>query len=445
MRLSWLAVLVVVLLLPAGCGGDGGPRGTGGPGGPGGPAGGPGGGAPEGGAEAFRMVEKGPEITVALDLQLDSRKRGTVSFLGVEPSKIEGGWIRAGQRPDFFWTSPEISLVGAVAVKAPLPVGLTYFALVNQDSDPVPSEGDLTSRPVAYTDGGELALIVDGRFGERRAPTAGPGPGTPGGQGHEGLPAPDGESGSMKRPVAIDLPPDLRPTGPTVLIVVGRRPGPPGAPAKPAPDYLWRSTEFTAASWPHHTELPLPSGMAIQVLLDADGDKLPSAGDPATGPDEPFGDGPVGSTLGLRLEHRFEPGEAGGDGGQRPAPGLPPATAAGGEVRRLELTSKVRLPFIRTGRFMVAGLAPAEPFRWPPAARPEFLWVSEPTMLEWPVTLDAALPDGLDMIVVLDLDGSGLPGPGDLSSRPVARYQRGDAGPPEVVQLQEVIPTQDPG
>ena len=398
------------------------------------------------------MIPPGAEVAVTLDLQVKSRNRGTVAFLGVKKGKVEGAWIQGGQRPDFFWTSPEIDLVGAPILNAPLPEGLTFFAVVNQDGDPLPGTGDLTSGPVAYEGGGRLTIPVDGRFGEtREAPAPAGGPDSPRGAGGPGGPGGPGELGRgidqdfPKRPVTIDVPEARRPKGATVLMVIGREPAPPDADGKDAPDFFWRSDEFTPTVWPHPAELPLPTGMAARVLLDADGDGMPSAGDLATPLDDAFARAPATAPIEFVLDEEFSTAdfaprafedalqdEAAVEGGA--------ASAEGGEPRTLKLSTEVRLPFIRTGRFMVVGLPPAESFEWPPAVRPAFLWVSQPTKLNWPVELEAQVPDGLDLIVVLDLDGSGYPDTGDLSSKPAAKYARGAADAPIAVELEEVIP-----
>lgn len=463
MRLStvFCASLLFLLLPACGGGGDdgGGPGGPGGgPGGPGGGPGGPGGpegGPPEGGAQ---MVAPGTEIPVTLDLTVKSRKKGTVSFLGVKKSKVEGTWIQGGQRPDFFWTSPEIDLSGSTArLNAPLPEGLTYFAVVNQTSDPLPGDGDLTSGPSHYDRGGSLSIAIDGKFGETRIQPGGAGgdggpgggPGGPGGPGG----GPDGGAGAGRaidqdfppRPITLDLPADQRPEGPITVLVIGRKPASAGADTD-APDYFWRSEDVTPKAWPHAMDVPLPEGMAARVMVDADGDRMPSVGDPTTPLDDAFASAPKGTPVEFVLDEVFstsdvpargfeEPDADEGDGGPQDGP-----TAAGGEPRTLTLSTEVRLPFIRTGRFMVVGLAPAEPFAWPPRAKTEFLWVSQPTKLNWPVTLEAQVPDGLDLLVVLDLDGSGFPDTGDLSSKPVAKYKRPAKGAEVAIELAEVIP-----
>jgi hypothetical protein len=449
---------VLLLLGGLGCGGPGGPGG-GGPGGPGGPDGGPGGpggpgdargtdarGAPAkrpapGAPEVVRLVEPGSEIVVTLDITLDTKSRGTVSFLGAKASNVEGEWLKQDVRPDFFWSSAEVKLDGDVSLNAPLPEGLTYIALVNQDGDPVPSDGDLTSMPVAYAGGGTLHLTIDGQFGERRAPMVGGGPeGGAGGAQGEGVGQAPSQPRFPKRSVLIDAPQALRPLGSTVILVVGQRPAPAGADPADAPDYLWRSKEFTPSVWPHAAELPLPQGMGVQVLLDADGDKMPSPGDPATDIQAPTSDRPTDTARTFVLDRRYE---SGGEPAPTPAARLPAISSAGGAPRELEITSEMQLPFLKTGRFMVAGLPPGDVFAWPPAVRPDFLWVSEPTRLQWPVKFEAQLPDGLDLIVVLDLDGDGLPGAGDLSSQPMQSFKRGDGG--VKASLTAVIPPSSGG
>jgi hypothetical protein len=446
-RISLPALLFVALAASWGCDGPPGVDSEG----PGSGGGGRGLGPP---VDAAPMLAPGDEIAVTLDVQLEGKARGTVSFLGVKKEQVDGSWMRGGQRPLFFWVSGEVDLHSPVALVAPLPEGLTYFAVVNQDADPLPGEGDLTSGPVTYVSGGALNVVVDARFGEQPVgdPTdAGARP--PGSPGQPGSPPPVGggtnEQGFQTRVVKVEVPAARRPRGPTVLMLIGREPERPGRPDADRADFVWRSAEITPTTWPYETELKLPRGMSVRLVLDADGDRKPSVGDPASAPDDDVAAAPADAAVTFTLDQIFsaedyQPSGAGGDadpgGGGADAPG-----AVGGEPRTLKISTEVRLPFIRTGRFMVVGLAPADPFVWPPATQPTFLWVSDPTRLDWPVTLEAKVPDGLDLFVALDLDGSGFPDTGDLASKPAASYVRGAADAPVPIELEEVIPIPSDG
>ena len=53
---------------------------------------------------------------------------------------------------------------------------------------------------------------------------------------------------------------------------------------------------------------------------------------------------------------------------------------------------------------------------------PSFFWISATLPLQWPLILPARWPEGMEVAVVLDLDGDGRPSAGDPASalRPVS-------------------------
>ncbi len=298
--------------------GDPGPGGGDDPGGPSVPAGRPGDGPDDGRRSSAALIpastsdrdrselrEAGPELAVRISLEVTPESgTGQFVFVGVPPGDIEEGWIRTGQRPAFFWVSPLVSLAPPIRLRAPLPIGLHYFAVLNLDGDDLPGPEDRVSSPVAL----EAEL----------------------GRGQE---------------LGFAVGPRLR-------------------------DIL-----------PHTTA--------------EEGDE-----------DEPL------------------PGDE------------------GGELRTLVIANEVRLPFIRTGRFLVVGLPPSpeDEFGYPPDAAPSFLWTSEATRLKWPVTLEGKVPDAVDLLVVLDLDASGAPDVGDLTTKPIFAFRRPPAGESVTVTLQTVVP-----
>ena len=185
---------------------------------------------------------------------------------------------------------------------------------------------------------------------------------------------------------------------------------------------------------------PLPAGLHYFAVLNLDGDDLPGPDDRVSGPvfQYPEGEGAeLHFTVGARLGDVL-PADTDEDEGEDE----PRAGDEGGEVRTLIIGNDVRLPFIRTGRFAVVGLPPSpeDEFGFPPDATPSFLWISEATRLKWPVELQAKLPDAVDLLVVLDLDASGEPDVGDLTTEPMFAFRRPPAGEAVTVTLQTVIP-----
>jgi hypothetical protein len=64
-----------------------------------------------------------------------------------------------------------------------------------------------------------------------------------------------------------------------------------------------------------------------------------------------------------------------------------------------------------------------------PQAPPSFAWMSDPVAAPWPVILQVPIPPGLTASAILDLDGDGRPGWGDITSSPMANA-RGDGKAP---------------
>ena len=206
------------------------------------------------------------------------------------------------------------------------------------------------------------------------------------------------------------------------------------------PSFFWVSP-LVSFEPPIELMAPLPKGLFYFAVLNLDGDDLPGPDDlvsPAVHYDPAS---PDGAGLDFQITARLGdvlPGDSGEEDGEAD----PPPGDEGGEVRTLIVGNNVRLPFIRTGRFMVVGLPPSpeDEFGYPPDSTPSFLWVSEGTRLKWPVTLQAKLPDAVDLLVVLDLDASGAPDVGDLTTEPLFRFRRPPAGDYTTVTLQTVVP-----
>ncbi len=290
-----------------------GPDDRGGPGGPGGPDGPQPGRrpsdalqpAPDPGKNKSSLQDPGPEMRVRVTLaKKPDLTKGQFVFVGAPADGLEEGWVKSGRRPSFFWVSPVVSLDPPIELMAPLPKGLTYFAVLNLDGDDLPGPDDFVSPAVPY-------------------------------------------------------------------------------------------------------EADLAAGAALEFQITARlADVLPD-----------------------------DTGEDDGEDDEKP-------TDEGGEIRTLNIGNDVRLPFIRTGRFMVVGLPPSpeDEFGFPPDSTPSFLWSSEATRLKWPVVLEAKLPDAVDLLVVLDLDASGAPDVGDLTTEPLYRFRRPPEGEEVTVTLQTVVP-----
>jgi hypothetical protein len=343
---------------------------------------------------------------------------GSIALAGVQHDQIAGQWIEAGSRPSSWWTRPDGPLSSTVHLDAPLQVGLHYFAVVSVDGNDVPDPGDLIGGPVAHRVAGRpLTLSVDRRFGadlEARPPDAG---------------LPPGSSESQMVPVELVFEGQTAPTEPVVVLVLGRS-SDDAAHADRPPSFFFRSEPTLVGP---DLSLPLPSGLSLTLVLDVDGDGRPGPTDPSTDKSLGFSPPPDGSPARFVVDRLFV-------GPRDTAPADPsadvPVLREGGVPRTLTLRLAMELSMVKAGRILVVGYEPGIAER--PDARPVYLWTSQQLRLSWPLTLDAELPEGLDVRVALDLDGSGALDAGDLCSGVLT-----PDGPGEIL-LDEVAGEQGP-
>jgi len=193
-------------------------------------------------------------------------------------------------------------------------------------------------------------------------------------------------------------------------------------------------------------DVPLLPGLVYLVAVDLDGSVDVNSGDLVSAPQRYAEPLPPGMALEFFIDRPFSPGpEPGGmDLAARP-------TTRGGERRSVIVDSAFGLLWLRKSQLMVVGLPGREPEeyevtgkKYPPRVAPTFLWVGRERPLKWPITLDALVPDGLDVFVVLDLDGNGYPSTGDISSLCACDIERPLAGsPPLGFTLESVVPSNE--
>lgn len=227
-----------------------------------------------------------------------------------------------------------------------------------------------------------------------------------------------------------------------------------------APQLYWFQDKLSVVAR-QELSVPLAPDLVYVAALDLDLNRDINRGDIVSAPLA------VGSladqSLTLFLDRPFSPGpEPGGmDLAARP-------TTRGGEQRSILVESAFGLRFFSRARFMVVGLPPGSTLAardvertgvtgriegslgprptgsFPARVAPTFLWVSMPQDLDWPVRLDALLPDGLDTYVVLDLDRNGYPSTGDMASLCACEMKRPDSGsPPSRFLLKSVVPSNE--
>jgi hypothetical protein len=184
--------------------------------------------------------------------------------------------------------------------------------------------------------------------------------------------------------------------------------------------------------------LPMVPGLRYFAVIDTNGSGNPDKGEPIGGPIDLSAAAGAGRAA-ITVDHRLGLG----DGSRRSIRATVPIE--GPEERRrsdlstrapeprgqgtptpVSLTVGPELAFFDEGRFVAVGFEPGTP--WTGGFLPEdatFVWTSERLALRWPMTLDAVLPSGLDVVFGLDLDGDGDLGPGDLIARPLPAFDPG--------------------
>lgn len=349
---------------------------------------------------------------------------GTVAMMGVRAEQLDGGWVRGRTRPEFFWVSEEVALGPEITLAAPLVKGLSYIAVINQNSDPLPGPGDLVGGPVELgllAPGGDaLRVLIDRPFEEATGrPTQGRLPGRP----PEGRPsAEDSEQfWALRLEPEADVPPGTR------LVLLGRRAG-----VQSGGRGLWSWTsEPLEGPFPLVFAAPLPEdGMELLGFLDGDGDGRP-------GPDDLCAE---------RIEELRRPGtegeltvrfRRGGPAGALDELRELARAAQTGVERRSEQRTVERTLVLEAREKAPSAFGVVLVASWPPfqEGEPTNIWRSQPLPLAWPLELRAPLDRGQDLLIAVDLHEDGVPGPGDLASPRLYRFEPPPAGQPVEVEL----------
>ena len=193
-------------------------------------------------------------------------------------------------------------------------------------------------------------------------------------------------------------------------------------------------------------DAPLLAGLTYLVAVDQDGNIDVNRGDLVSAP-VPYTQAlPPGMAITFVMDRPFSPGpEPGGmDLDARP-------TTRGGERRTLVVNTAFGLRWLGSRQLMVVGVPVREKAayetvgrRYPARVAPTFLWVDRERPLRWPMTIEARMPDGLDVFVVLDLDNNGYPSTGDISSLCACDFERPPkAAEPMVITLESVVPSNE--
>lgn len=262
---------------------------------------------------------------------LPAKPTSPIVFIGFEPEAVTGNWAQEGVSPNHHTVTAPVELAGTVEIDVPLLGELTYFALLDLDGDGVPSDGEGVSGPVLVgkdTSAAPGPFVIELTWG---AP--GSGLGVPPGDAEvapEGAPVadptPERVTGDpVKRRLRLDTEQERPVLDAARVLVVGM-------PASDGDAYvgpLIRDASFVWASdslkptWPLELDVQVPPGGDVQILLDIDGDLLPSVGDLASSPLVNFEPVPEGSDMDVTLVGTLGR-ESKGDEGKAEEPGEVP-------------------------------------------------------------------------------------------------------------------------
>ena len=180
------------------------------------------------------------------------------------------------------------------------------------------------------------------------------------------------------------------------------------------PGFMWvgEAVKFTPEL---RLRAPVPSipGLDAIVLLDTDGDKLPSPEEPMSRAFEDFTPPPEGTAWQVAIDRTFQPGRVDRTGS---------ATSTSGESDgvgvRLVLDAEPRIKLQRSTRLMVVGYEDEDIEGGKPMSDgdPAFLWWRQEPDIDWPLMLDAQVPTVGRYLVVIDLDENHAPTAGDLTT-----------------------------
>jgi hypothetical protein len=261
------------------------------------------------------------------------------------------------------------------------------------------------------------------------APTPGDGPGGPGdGPGGPGGPndgpAPPAEP-AVSRTVTLQVvpPPSVEKSGVVFLGMLQENVSGDWSKEGAAPSHHL-ATEALPMGATTTVDVALHGDLAYFAIIDLDGNTLPTPGEPVGGPVI------IDKDPGVPAPPFVIDRVWGVPGGSDAPPAEPAAPPVEGLKRTVRVDTKIKPPFLKQGRILVIGTPGSDDgaYQSPLSARPNFRWASEPVALNWPVELQAEVPESGDVIVLLDLDGGLQASVGDLASKPLLGFLPPDEG-----------------
>lgn len=374
------------------------------------------------------MTPSGGGVSVHLTVRagpgLKPPARAAIFLLGYPKGGIKDGSPAPGVAPAFFWSRPPESLRWPLDLDALAEGGLDFVLLLDADGDGKPGPGDMLTPPVATASalaaGTKLQFVLEGRLFSDKAPgnVANTAPGRAGIDAH----------------LRVELAAGVTLPGSGALFVAGYDnssldQGRPRQGARPL--FFW-SRDAGPLKAPIECPGRVEPGLTHLLFVDTNGDGAEGPGDLLSAPVlvSPRPADPVRFTVVGRFDPKGGAADSGPLGGGAAQSGVGPPSQRGIE-RRIRVSVAQGLVTPPSGTVFVLGFPDSGMLNGSPRSgiRPLFGWQSPAIQLPGPVELAAQLPqDLLTVMVVLDSDGSGEPGPGDLMSAPLASFRAPAAG-----------------
>jgi hypothetical protein len=321
-------------------------------------------------------------------------KSARLLFIGFSAAQTDGDHPRKGTTPAFYWKSDKLRFDAPLSLIVPLPEAVNLLVVIDSNNDGRPAPDERSSRLLLNFEGKDGASIrIDRAF----ADLGGPGRDGPVRDVVIDATRLDGVKGKV-RPLILGFEED------------GLRNGMPSAGS--IPTFLWVGDETVFAD-SMTLRAPLPAGgMDVLLMLDTDGDGLPSPDEPISAAVEDFSPPADGSPWNVVLDRLFKPSRVDGNTG--------PVAAGGdgdGKILALQIDATPRIQ-VKDVSLMFVGYDDEDLSGGKPMsdASPSFFWRTLQPTIKWPLSVEARVPGEGSYFVVVDLDGDRQASVGDLSS-----------------------------
>jgi hypothetical protein len=325
-------------------------------------------------------------------------KKANLVFIGFSEDQVDGNHPGKGTIPSFYWKSAKLRIKSPITLEVPLPEVVNLLVIVDADGDGKPNpEERSTSLLIDFKAAETPMILIDQAFADLGGPP---------------------RDGPL-RDLVIDTTRVARKVDASevVVLVLGYeedmlRDGMPRSRA--VPGFMWVSEPMKFVPQ-LRLQAPVPAipGLIALVMLDIDGDGLPTPDEPISRAFTDFTPPPEGTPWRVELIRLFEPPRGGAKALNAPTGGDTDGISA-----RLVLDAEPRIKIVRKSRVMVVGYDEDDIEDDKPLSdgEPSFLWWRDKPEIDWPITVDGRVPSEGRYLVVVDLDENLRPTAGDLTT-----------------------------